>query len=170
MNHELLLIVDMLAFAIDHDSPATVVLIAGDRDYAYAMSTLRHRQYTVVLIVPSGPNVSQIVLIAGDRDYAYAMSTLRHRQYTVVLIVPSSVSQNLQSQASVVIDWNYAILGKPEADKPPVRQPYRDLDEDIVERLTREIRDLNEDASATLFSSSHPTAAAPTYTRRGALS
>src|SRR5882757_1796601 len=133
MNHELLLIVDMLAFAIDHDSPATVVLIAGDRDYAYAMSTLRHRQYTVVLIVPSGQNVSQ----------------------------------SLQSQASVVIDWNYAILGKrPEADMPPVRQPYRDLDEDIVERLTREIRDLNEDAAATLISSSHPTAAAPTYTRR----
>ncbi|OAX41325.1 hypothetical protein K503DRAFT_735880 [Rhizopogon vinicolor AM-OR11-026] len=129
-----MILVDMLAFAIDHDSPATVVLIAGDRDYAYAMSTLRHRQYTVVLIVPSGQNVSQ----------------------------------SLQSQASVVIDWNYAILGKrPEADMPPVRQPYRDLDEDIVERLTREIRDLNEDSAATLLSSSHPTAAAPTYTRYG---
>src|SRR5205807_562072 len=125
MNRELLSIVDMLAFAIDHDSPATIILIAGDRDYAYAMSTLRHRQYTVVLIVPSGPNISQ----------------------------------SLHFQASVVIDWNYAILGKrPEADTPLVRQPYRDLDEDIVDRLTREIRDLNEDAVGTFFSSSHPTA------------
>ncbi|KAJ8588005.1 hypothetical protein M405DRAFT_852721 [Rhizopogon salebrosus TDB-379] len=74
-----MILVDMLAFAIDHESPATIVLIAGDRDYAYAMSTLRLRQYTVVLIAPSAPNIPQ----------------------------------SLKSQASVVVDWNYAILRKP---------------------------------------------------------
>ncbi|KAJ8582321.1 hypothetical protein M405DRAFT_700128, partial [Rhizopogon salebrosus TDB-379] len=76
----------MLAFAIDQESLATIVLIAGDRDYAYAMSTLRLRQYTVVLIVPSSPNIPQ----------------------------------SLKSQASVVVDWNYAILRKrTEPDTPP---------------------------------------------------
>jgi hypothetical protein len=123
--------VDMLAFAIDNESPATIVLIAGDRDYAYAMSTLRLRQYTVVLIVPSSPNTSQ----------------------------------SLKSQASVVVDWNYAILRKrPDADTPPVWQPYRDLGEDIVERLAREIQDPNEDPAVTLISSHH-TPSVPTHTR-----
>src|SRR6267154_598887 len=115
------MLVDMLAFAVDHPSPATIILIAGDRDYAYAMSTLRLRQYSVVLIVPPAPNISQ----------------------------------SLESQASVVIDWNYAIYGK-RTDASPVRQPYRDLDEDIVERLSREIRDSNEDPAVTLISSSPP--------------
>ncbi|KAJ8583648.1 hypothetical protein M405DRAFT_884728, partial [Rhizopogon salebrosus TDB-379] len=125
-----MILVDMLAFAIDHGSPATIVLIAGDRDYAYAMSTLRLRQYAVVLIVPSSSNTSQ----------------------------------NLKSQASVVVDWNYAILRKrPDADTPPVWQPYRDLGEDIVERLAREIQDPNEDPAVTLISSHH-TPTAPTHT------
>ncbi|KAI6036677.1 hypothetical protein BKA83DRAFT_4485674 [Pisolithus microcarpus] len=44
--------VDMFAFAVDHPPPATVILIAGDRDYAYALSTLRLRNYKVVLITP----------------------------------------------------------------------------------------------------------------------
>ncbi|KAI6036679.1 limkain-b1-type NYN domain-containing protein, partial [Pisolithus microcarpus] len=45
-------IVDMFAFAVDHPPPATVILISGDRDYAYALSTLRLRNYKVVLITP----------------------------------------------------------------------------------------------------------------------
>jgi len=48
-----MMIVDMLAFALDHPSPATIVLISGDRDFVYALSTLRNRRYTVVLIVPN---------------------------------------------------------------------------------------------------------------------
>jgi hypothetical protein len=130
MIHELHL-VDMLAFAIDHESPATIVLIAGDRDYAYAMSTLRLRQYTVVLIVPSAPNIPK----------------------------------SLKSQASVVVDWNYAILRKrSDADTPLVWHPYRDLGEDIVERLAREIQDPNEDPAVSLISSHH-TPTVPTHTR-----
>jgi hypothetical protein len=122
----------MLAFAIDHHSPATVILIAGDRDYAYAMSTLRLRQYSVVLIVPP------------------AQSTL----------------QSLEYQASAVIDWNYAILGKrPDVDTPPVRQPYRDLDEDIFDQLAREIRDSSEDPAVTLISSPYLTSTEPAHTR-----
>lgn len=46
-------VVDMLAFAIDNEAPATIVLISGDRDFAYAVSMLRLRRYCVVIIAPS---------------------------------------------------------------------------------------------------------------------
>lgn len=40
----------MLAFAIDHPAPATVILITNDRDFVYAVSVLRLRRYRVILI------------------------------------------------------------------------------------------------------------------------
>jgi hypothetical protein len=55
-----MMMVDMLAFAIDHPPPATIVLISGDRDFVYALSVLRNRRYTVVLIVPN--NGAPIIL------------------------------------------------------------------------------------------------------------
>lgn len=48
-----MMMVDMLAFAIDHPPPATIVIISGDRDFVYAISTLRNRRYGIVLIVPN---------------------------------------------------------------------------------------------------------------------
>ncbi len=48
-----MILVDMLAFAIDHPPPATIVLISGDRDFVYALSVLRNRKYNIVLIVPN---------------------------------------------------------------------------------------------------------------------
>ncbi|KAJ8582323.1 hypothetical protein M405DRAFT_830836, partial [Rhizopogon salebrosus TDB-379] len=50
-----MILADMLVFAIDHHSPATVILISGDRDYACTMSALRLKQYNVILIAP--PNI-----------------------------------------------------------------------------------------------------------------
>lgn len=47
-----MLIVDMLSFALDNPAPAVVMLISGDREFVYALSILRHRRYTVVLITP----------------------------------------------------------------------------------------------------------------------
>ncbi|KII85144.1 hypothetical protein PLICRDRAFT_333488 [Plicaturopsis crispa FD-325 SS-3] len=46
-------LVDMLAFAIDNPPPATIILISGDRDFAYAASILRMRLYKVILIIPN---------------------------------------------------------------------------------------------------------------------
>ncbi|ORX83467.1 DUF537-domain-containing protein [Anaeromyces robustus] len=48
-----MILVDMLAFALDTPPPATIVLISGDRDFVYALSTLRNRKYNIVLIVPN---------------------------------------------------------------------------------------------------------------------
>ncbi|TDL17335.1 hypothetical protein BD410DRAFT_730099, partial [Rickenella mellea] len=47
-----MILVDMLAYAIDRPAPATIVLISGDRDFAYGISILRLRGYDVVAIVP----------------------------------------------------------------------------------------------------------------------
>ena len=49
-SHSLEVTVDMLAYAIDNPAPSTIVLISGDRDFAYALSILRLRRYQVVLI------------------------------------------------------------------------------------------------------------------------
>ncbi|KAG1732627.1 NYN domain-containing protein [Suillus paluster] len=124
-----MILVDMLAYAIDNPSPAT------------------------------------IILIAGDRDYAYAISTLRLRQYNVILIVPPTISQSLESQASLVVDWNFAVLGKrTKADTPPVRQPYpsRNLYRDIVERVLCEFRELDEDPAVTTTPPAPPATSAHT--------
>ncbi|KZT28230.1 hypothetical protein NEOLEDRAFT_1058893, partial [Neolentinus lepideus HHB14362 ss-1] len=53
-----MIIVDMLAFALDHPPPATIILISGDCDFAYAVSTLRLRGYNVVLIAPKSASSS----------------------------------------------------------------------------------------------------------------
>ncbi|KAF8803943.1 DUF537-domain-containing protein [Phlegmacium glaucopus] len=53
-----MIIVDMLAHAIDNPAPSTIVLISGDRDFAYALSILRLRRYRVVLITLSNAHPS----------------------------------------------------------------------------------------------------------------
>ncbi|KAF7440739.1 hypothetical protein PC9H_001087 [Pleurotus ostreatus] len=50
-----MIMVDMLAYAIDRPAPATIILISGDRDFAYAASVLRLRRYSVVVISLTNP-------------------------------------------------------------------------------------------------------------------
>lgn len=49
----------MFCFALDHKPPATVVLIAGDVDYALPLAALSLRKYFVVLVLPPNVKVSQ---------------------------------------------------------------------------------------------------------------
>ena len=42
-----------MAFIKDNPPPATIILISGDRDFAYLLSTVRWRRYNVVLISKS---------------------------------------------------------------------------------------------------------------------
>ena len=48
----------MLAHAVDNPAPSTIVLISGDRDFAYALSILRLRRYHIVLITLSNAHPS----------------------------------------------------------------------------------------------------------------
>ncbi|KAI0362703.1 DUF537-domain-containing protein [Trametes cingulata] len=47
-----MMMVDMMAHAIDNPAPATIILISGDRDFVYAVSILSLRQYRIVLLAP----------------------------------------------------------------------------------------------------------------------
>ena len=51
-------VVDMLAYAIDNPPKCTMILISGDRDFAYALSVLRLRRYRVVLVTLSNAHAS----------------------------------------------------------------------------------------------------------------
>lgn len=67
-----MILVDMLAYAIDNQAPTTIILITGDRDFAYAVSVLRLRRYHVVVIAPPIIHISlksqASVLIDWSRD------------------------------------------------------------------------------------------------------
>ncbi|KIP06014.1 hypothetical protein PHLGIDRAFT_24802 [Phlebiopsis gigantea 11061_1 CR5-6] len=53
-----MIMVDILAHAIDCPPPSTVLLISGDRDFSYAVSTMRLRGYRVVLLAPGAAHSS----------------------------------------------------------------------------------------------------------------
>ncbi|KAF5387050.1 hypothetical protein D9615_001822 [Tricholomella constricta] len=53
-----MMLVDMLAYAIDKAAPSTIIVISGDRDFAYAVSILRLRRYRVVIISLQGVHTS----------------------------------------------------------------------------------------------------------------
>ena len=87
-----MIIVDLLAFAIDNPSPATVILISGDRDFVYAISTLRHRRYRVVLIVPKyGSHIS----------LKSQASTVLEWQYDILQMSNNSAGLNPSSRISI---------------------------------------------------------------------
>lgn len=44
--------VDMMQFGMDNPAPGTVVLISGERDFAYGVSAMRNRHYRVVIMAP----------------------------------------------------------------------------------------------------------------------
>ncbi|KAI9067039.1 hypothetical protein FKP32DRAFT_1564491 [Trametes sanguinea] len=64
---KLILAVDMMAYAVDTPAPATIVLISGDRGFAYAVSILSLRQYKTVLVAPSTADVG----LKGQADVVY---------------------------------------------------------------------------------------------------
>ena len=65
---------DMLAYAIDNPAPSTVVLISGDRDFAYALSILRLRCYHVVLITL--PNAHPSLRAQASRCFDWVSDVL----------------------------------------------------------------------------------------------
>ncbi|KAG6889732.1 hypothetical protein C0995_015030 [Termitomyces sp. Mi166 len=73
-----MLLVDMITFAIDHPAPATIFLISGDRDFAYAISTLRHRKYKVVVLCP--PDAHSTLVAQADAHFDWNTKVLRERE------------------------------------------------------------------------------------------
>ncbi|KAH0584274.1 hypothetical protein H2248_009822 [Termitomyces sp. 'cryptogamus'] len=86
-----MLLVDLIAFAIDHPTPATIFLISGDRDFAYAVSTLRHRKYKVVILCP--PDAHSSLVAQADVHLDWNAKVLRENQGDESSVAPPPVPQ-----------------------------------------------------------------------------
>lgn len=60
------IIVDLFTFVLDNPAPATIILVSGDADFAYACSTLRNRRFRVVIICPEERLVNQALRESCD--------------------------------------------------------------------------------------------------------
>ncbi|MFW9887642.1 MAG: NYN domain-containing protein [Candidatus Thorarchaeota archaeon] len=114
-----MIITDMFIYAMENLAPQTVVLVAGDIDYAYSLAKLRQRDYRIILIVPPvGVNPllreradiilewSDIMNIEGDGaekgtlTYDPLLSTLKD-------LAENGIENPLLSQVAVHIDGKY---------------------------------------------------------------
>ena len=70
MNHSIA--VDLIIHALDHPPPTTFLIITADRDFSYAIATLRLRKYRVVLLSPPGthPDVTSQASVNVDWNKA----------------------------------------------------------------------------------------------------
>ncbi|KAG8961856.1 hypothetical protein FRC05_005688 [Tulasnella sp. 425] len=84
------IIIDMIFYALDRPLTTTVLLISGDRDYSYAISTLQNRGYSVKLLAPAGCLHSNLPLLADVLDWETVLN-LPPRKTEVVEIGVSTV-------------------------------------------------------------------------------
>ncbi|CAA3028749.1 meiosis arrest female 1-like [Olea europaea subsp. europaea] len=59
------ILVDMFLFALDNREPCSIMLISGAIDFAPALHILGQCGYTIIVVIPSGVNVSSSLKNAG---------------------------------------------------------------------------------------------------------
>lgn len=114
------IIVDMLFFAIDHASPATLILISGDRDFSNTLSRLSDRGYRIVLVYPDESQLSTILSSVADETIAWG---------DLQSAVPAAHS------TPTVAGRNQQMLSPPRVASRPsgkVRQIADDLESSVV--------------------------------------
>ncbi|KAJ8078548.1 hypothetical protein PM082_012831 [Marasmius tenuissimus] len=90
-----MMIVDMLTFAIDNEGDgSTIILISGDRDFAYPVSILRFRMYQVVVISPTlpGAHLSLRSQASTFLDWTVMMNGLRDDKSAMDSSPPSNAN------------------------------------------------------------------------------
>ncbi|KAH9483749.1 hypothetical protein JR316_0003225 [Psilocybe cubensis] len=65
-----IMLVDILINAWDHKPPYTFLIITGDRDLAYAVSTLRTRRYRVIIICPTATHLDLTAQASAQLDWS----------------------------------------------------------------------------------------------------
>ncbi|KIK59656.1 hypothetical protein GYMLUDRAFT_650290 [Collybiopsis luxurians FD-317 M1] len=77
-----MIIADIFNFLLDNPNPytTTIILVSGDRDYAYTLSILRLRMYRVVVIAPSLPGVHVSLKMQASVFLDWALITDSHRK------------------------------------------------------------------------------------------
>ncbi|KAL5511577.1 hypothetical protein ACEPAH_4794 [Sanghuangporus vaninii] len=107
-----MMIVDMLAFAIDRPAPACIVLITGDRDFAYAAATLKLRGYHIIVISPAS-NAHTSLKVQADELYDWQTDVLDpmdfaadpdgHRSETLVTSPPKPSGPPISTTSSSLV-------------------------------------------------------------------
>ena len=138
--------VDMLAHAIDNPAPTTIVLISGDRDFAYALAILRLRCYRVVLITLSNAHPSLleqaslcIDWVSDVVELAHPASNLSHQ--------PMSPRRGRASSSSVHVN-SFSDPKGHNHSRYPFQEPYDEQPASNVE-LVNKFRDQNKENSRT---------------------
>ncbi|KAG8921930.1 hypothetical protein FRC01_014728 [Tulasnella sp. 417] len=138
-----MLLVDMLAFAMDNPAPAVIVLISGDRDFVYAVSVLRHRKYDVVLIIPpQGAHITLQSQATVVLDWRFDI----FREDNPVLNGSTADSASTSSNPGAVT-WNRSSLN--DLGKPNPASPHRKLSQ--ARSATPDTEALSLDAGAAMI-------------------
>ena len=121
--------VDIMAFIKDNSPPATIILISGDRDFAYLLSTIRWRKYNVVLISNSFMTHESLTAQASV-TYDWQLDILKARPPSKPPL-PRPRRETLSSVASLTTPQEsdnshesaVHAIGLPNEHVPPVTQP-----------------------------------------------
>lgn len=109
----------MMIYAMDHPGPRTIIIISGDRDYAYAAALLRMRRFQVVVISTSGSGVSNGLAAQASACYDWTTDVLGNAS------VPDGPLNNASARSSKEGEfWRAAspLMGKlPTPSPEPVR-------------------------------------------------
>ncbi|KDQ59463.1 hypothetical protein JAAARDRAFT_621930, partial [Jaapia argillacea MUCL 33604] len=103
----------MLAYAIDRPPPATVVVISGDRDFAYAISVLRLRRYRLAVIAPSTNGHCSLKYLAS-RVVDWDSEVIKKTTPPVRIIVPSPTTL----ASAIIASQRFELSAAPNV--PPV--------------------------------------------------
>jgi hypothetical protein len=88
---------------MDNPIPATIILISGDRDFAYAISVLRFRQYQAVIVVPSLPSAHPSLTSQASAVLEWDADVLRKRKVLNNSSGSSSSSNSFQSKSDFAV-------------------------------------------------------------------
>ncbi|KAL0947150.1 hypothetical protein HGRIS_013278 [Hohenbuehelia grisea] len=111
-----MIIVDMLTYAMDHPPPALVLLISGERGFAYAVSMLRARRYDVVVMSAPGLGTSHLMHLSSV-----------YFEWNTEVIRKSAASSSPRIFPSVdpVTQAPSTSFAKPAISTPPPPRPRR---------------------------------------------
>ena len=111
-----MMITDLLAFAIDQPAPATIVLISGDRDFAYPLGLLRNRGYEVVLITPP---IGAVPILEASANVV-----LTWRQDVLGIERASNGKPYATSNQPSTPSKNASVSSTPNTSSPAVSSPF----------------------------------------------
>ncbi|KAK1222781.1 hypothetical protein PQX77_014349 [Marasmius sp. AFHP31] len=139
-----MMIVDMLTFAIDNESDgSTIVLISGDRDFAYPVSILRFRMCQVIVISPTlpGAHLSLRSQASTFLDWTVMVSGLKDDKSSVDANIPlpptNTGAQNSgKSNIHDVTNFRPQTRHSPEAFPPPPRSEVTEREAPIAPAAT----------------------------------